>query len=100
MVSEPAVAVRLARLRAEMTHDLSAMNARAGEISDLLGRWNTEGGLGRGEVIVMAVNLHGWYTALETILERVARLLDQSVPTGGAWHIDLIEQMQLSARTA
>jgi hypothetical protein len=39
--------------------------------------------------------LHGWYTALETALERIGRLLDQSVPDGEAWHADLIAQMQL-----
>jgi hypothetical protein len=43
----------------------------------------------------VAVNLHGWYTALETALERIGRLLDQSVPEGEAWHADLIAQMQL-----
>jgi hypothetical protein len=44
---------------------------------------------------LVAVNLHGWYTALETALERVARLLDQTVPDGGSWHLDLLAQMRL-----
>lgn len=44
-------------------------------------------------MLVAAVNVHGWYTALETLLGRVARLLDESVPEGPAWHADLLAQM-------
>ncbi len=95
MVSEPNAVVRLTRLRAELERDVSAMEARASEVDDLLRRWSADGNLGRAEIIVMAVNLHGWYTALETALERIARLLDQSVPGGSTWHVDLVEQMQL-----
>lgn len=95
MVSDPSTVVRLTRLRAELERDLAAMQARAAEVDELLGRWNAEGSLERPQLIVMAVNLHGWYTALETALERIARLLDQSVPTGSSWHADLLEQMAL-----
>ncbi len=95
MVHEPDAVVRLTRLRAELERDLSALQARAGEVDDLLARWKHEAGLGRPEIIVMAVNLHGWYTGLETALERVARFLDQSLPAGSSWQVDLVEQMQL-----
>lgn len=44
---------------------------------------------------LVAANLHGWYTALETLCERVARQLDENVPTGPTWHIDLLSQMQI-----
>jgi hypothetical protein len=75
--------------------DRAALEARAAETAELMGRWDTDGRLGRPELVLLAVNLHGWYTALETALERVARLLDQSVPEGGSWHIDLLAQMKL-----
>ncbi len=45
------------------------------------------------DVVVLAVHVHGWYTALETLLERVARLLDTAVPSGASWHAELISQM-------
>ena len=95
MVREPEVLVRLRRLEAEVAADISALRAREAEIRDLTARWAADGRLGRSELIVVAVNLHGWYTALEAGLERVARLLDESVPTGPSWHVDLIEQMRL-----
>jgi hypothetical protein len=64
-------------------------------VRDLLARWEIDGGLGRAELVLIAVNLHGWYTAFEVGLERVARLLDESVPGGPSWHLDLIEQMRI-----
>ena len=47
----------------------------------------------RDKTIVLAVNLHAYYTALETALERIARLLDESVPAGPTWHVYLVSQM-------
>jgi hypothetical protein len=46
-----------------------------------------------GTLALAAVALHGWYTGLETIFERVARQLDASVPTGERWHRELLSQM-------
>jgi hypothetical protein len=95
MVREPEVIVRLRRLEAELAVDVSGLRAREAEIRELVARWDVDGHLSRPELVLLAVNLHGWYTAFESGLERVARLLDQSVPTGAAWHVDLIEQMRL-----
>jgi hypothetical protein len=95
MVAEPDAVVRLTRLQAELAGDMAAMRERAAETGELLGRWDAEGKLARPELVLLAVNLHGWYTALETALERVARLLDQTVPEGAAWHLDLLAQMRL-----
>jgi hypothetical protein len=39
-----------------------------------------------------AVALHGWYTGLESILERIARQLDREVPEGDRWHRELLAQ--------
>jgi hypothetical protein len=95
MISEPDALVRLTRLCAELATDCTAMKARASEVAQLNSHWDKLGSLGRPELVLLAVNLHGWYTALETALERVARLLDQSTPEGGSWHIDLLAQMKL-----
>jgi hypothetical protein len=71
------------------------MEARASEVEQLMDGWDKAGALGRPELALLAVNLHGWYTALETALERIARLLDQSAPEGGSWHVDLLAQMKI-----
>ncbi|HVT06472.1 MAG TPA: hypothetical protein VHO67_03400 [Polyangia bacterium] len=75
--------------------DIAALKERERETRELVARWDVEATLGRPELVLVAVNLHGWYTALESTLERVARLLDQSMPVGSSWHIDLLEQMRL-----
>lgn len=98
MVADPEVLVRLTRLASELDHDWAALRARAAEIASLSERWQREGSLPRPEMVLVAVNLHGWYTALETGLERIARSLDQTVPTGNAWHTELVAQMQLDVK--
>ena len=41
----------------------------------------------------VALNLHGFYTGLERIFERVASLIDGTVPEGEDWHRQLLLQM-------
>lgn len=90
MAREPAVQTRLARLRRESDIDRGALEQRAAEIDALA----QQDALSRAELVLLAANLHGYYTGLETLLERVARLLDDDLPSGPGWHAGLIEQMQ------
>jgi hypothetical protein len=94
VTSSPGTAARLARLLAEIAIDAEALDARAADLSALVER---VGGRApsRDEVLLVAVNLHGWYTGLETLLERVARLLDDTVPVGPSWHSELLAQMMV-----
>ena len=41
----------------------------------------------------VALNLHGFYTAVEQIFEDIARTIDQNVPDSPQWHRDLLLQM-------
>lgn len=92
---EPGSLATLVRLKAEVEIDARALDARSREIAELLARRSGATAGGREPLIVLAVNVHGYYTVLETLLERVARLLDESVPGGPTWHVDLIRQMTL-----
>lgn len=89
MTSAPGTAARLARLLSEIDGDLAALDARAAGVAALLSADERA----EREIIVLAVEIHGWYTALETLLERIARLLDSTTPAGPAWHAELIAQM-------
>lgn len=40
-----------------------------------------------------ALNLHGFYTGIESILEDIARTVDGGVPQGADWHKRLLLQM-------
>lgn len=39
------------------------------------------------------MNLHSFYTGVEHILEDIARTLENSLPSGSGWHVDLLTQM-------
>lgn len=41
----------------------------------------------------VALNLHGFYTGVERILEDIARTMEKSVPSGANWHQELLLQM-------
>lgn len=80
----------IARLRREIAHDRQALTAHHDDAAGVFARWSADPP--QGDRAIVAVALHGWYTALEAILERIARSLDDEVPTGDAWHRDLLFQ--------
>lgn len=41
----------------------------------------------------VALNLHGFYSGIEKLLERFAKGVDNQVPGGNSWHRDLLQQM-------
>jgi hypothetical protein len=44
----------------------------------------------------VALNLHGFYSGVEHIFENIARVVENSLPTGSNWHFDLLRQMSLN----
>jgi hypothetical protein len=46
-------------------------------------------------VAAAALHLHDFYSGAERILEMIASVIDSNVPTGRAWHRDLLTQMTL-----
>jgi hypothetical protein len=43
----------------------------------------------------VALNLHGFYSSLERIFERIAAAIDGTVPSGANWHQELLGQMAI-----
>jgi hypothetical protein len=43
----------------------------------------------------VALNLHGFYSGLEKVFEKIAAKVDGSVPTASNWHQELLQQMSL-----
>ena len=46
-----------------------------------------------------ALDLHGFYTGVERLLELIAVQVDESPPSGRHWHRDLLSQMSLELPT-
>jgi hypothetical protein len=84
------VKAAIQRLRAEIESDRRAWLARVEELRPLdLGRADP------GSLARAAVAIHHGYGAIESALERVARLIEGSLPTGRDWHVALLENMSL-----
>ncbi|MFW6158645.1 MAG: hypothetical protein ACOC8E_04740 [Planctomycetota bacterium] len=45
------------------------------------------------EVLALATVLQSFYNGIENIFRQAARLLDDSVPRGGRWHVQLLDSM-------
>lgn len=43
----------------------------------------------------VALNLHGFYSGIERIFERIAATVDGNVPTAANWHQELLSQMSM-----
>jgi len=43
----------------------------------------------------VALNLHSFYSGLEHVFEKIASLVDESIPTGANWHQELLRQMNI-----
>jgi hypothetical protein len=88
---QSATAAALARLLGEIRDDRDAMARRGRDLEDAMAR------LGQtprdaAALALEAWALHGWYTALETLIERIARQLDAEVPGGDRWRRELLAQ--------
>ena len=88
---QTSAAAALARLRAEIRDDRAAMTRRRDDLEEADRRLETSP-RDPAAIALAAWALHGWYTALESLLERVARQLDAAVPTGDRWHRELLVQ--------
>ncbi|MBM4318586.1 MAG: hypothetical protein FJ125_01160 [Deltaproteobacteria bacterium] len=79
------------RLRAEIDADRTALAQCLEDCLELLRRWANEVPE-HAYLVTAACGLHGWYTGLEAVLERVARQVDGSIPTGERSHRILLSQ--------
>lgn len=82
---------RLSRLLGEVRHEREAIERQADEVKSLAPKLQRQPD--RASLALIAVDLHGYYTALETLFERVARAIDGEVPVGIESHRELVEQM-------
>ena len=61
----------------------------ASSIDDAAGK-NDDANIDVGAKAFLAVELHRYYTGLESVLERIVRVIDGTIPAGESWHRDLL----------
>jgi hypothetical protein len=74
------------RLRAEIASDRRAFRERVEELRSIDPSLVTPAACAQ-----VAVALHHGYSAIEAVLERSARTIEGSLPTGPDWHVALLE---------
>ena len=79
---------RLARLASELAADRSTI-AKLGQDTKSCASSITPTTTDPAALALLAVDIHRWYTGLETALERVERTFG-SLPSGGDWHFELL----------
>jgi hypothetical protein len=89
MSPEAAAGARLRRLVAAVRADVEALQGRRERLGELLEAERTTWPARSWEAVA-AVDLHGYYSGLESVLERVARGLEGGLPEGPQWHRDLL----------
>jgi hypothetical protein len=92
MPPEHRTAIELRRLVRDNEADAGVLDALRTEISAVDSR---PGPLGPEAAAYLAVKLHAWYTAFESILERLARVVEGGLPGGPSYHQDLLRGMAL-----
>jgi hypothetical protein len=80
-----------AALASRVRIELQDVNHNVRRALELSAKARTSGDDGYWDGV--ALNLHGFYTGVEHIFEDIARTLEQSVPSGSGWHVDLLTQM-------
>jgi hypothetical protein len=92
MSAATAARARLSRLLLEASVDLGALRALSSELGAHVAALEAPSPA-RPILALISVDLHNYYTALESLFERTARHLDEAVPSGADWHVELVDQM-------
>lgn len=82
------------RLRAEIESDLVSFETRIREVRSV-----DLDGARAGDLALAALALHHAYSAVESILERIARQIEGSLPDGADWHKALLDGATLEIPT-
>ncbi len=86
-------ALALRRLARDIAAELELLDRLADEVGACPGR---AAPLGEEAAAFFAWKLHGWYTGLEVLLERIARTVEGAAPAGPSFPRDLLRGMTLA----
>ncbi len=78
-------------LRAQIINDLDNIRKLLSEADDLVKREGSNINIRAGGSV-----LHDFYTGVENIFHAIAGAVDERMPSGTSWHIELLNQMTLN----
>lgn len=86
---------RLLRLAATIVDDLSHIDALVARLDTRLGMVPAYASRGELDVLIesVAATLYTYYTAIERVLEGIARCTGEGLPDSATWHRDLLHTM-------
>lgn len=84
---------RFAALKAEIDYELHNLKQLSKELDDILSA-TEEGSIARTRAVGSL--LHDFYSGAEKIFRQIAVKIDQDLPTGEGWHIQLLKRMAMS----
>lgn len=82
---------RFAGLNADLERELKNLERLAHAMDDLLKKASSE--VTEIEIRAAGSLLHDFYTGVEKIFYRAALKVDQDLPAGGDWHLQLLQRM-------
>lgn len=83
---------RFAALKADIDHELRNLKRLAKELDDILTTTKEES-IARTRAVGSL--LHDFYTGVEKIFSQIAIKIDQDLPAGEGWHIQLLKRMTI-----
>jgi hypothetical protein len=83
---------RFAALKADIDHELRNLKRLAKELDDILTA-TKERSIARTRAVGSL--LHDFYTGVEKIFSQIAIKIDQDLPAGEGWHIQLLKRMTI-----
>lgn len=87
-MSDSRAGAKLRRLIAEISDELSVLRRLGDEVADASAQASSAHENAALQAL-LAVRLHGYYTALESIIQRIERTTGAE-PAGGDWHLELL----------
>ncbi len=94
MSPERSAGIELLRLRQEVHAELVALDQIRSRL-ERVARVGLPGSAEEAVSALLAVDLHGYYGAVEAMFTRISRVVEGSLPKGADWHRDLLRSMSL-----
>ena len=88
--------VRYRVLADRIEHELTLLNKIVQQSEAAMKRVNQNPADQEFYIAAAALHLHDFYNGLERLFEMIATEIDQTMPSGRAWHRELLTQMTLS----